>query len=51
MSVSDNAVMIGWTSMYRFLAGDYDDYSVELLSKWSIETLSDGRNPPMSKPC
>lgn len=34
--------MIGWASMHRFLAGDYDDYSVELRSKWSIETLPDG---------
>ena len=39
---SDNAAMIGWASMHRFLAGDYDDYSVELRSKWSIETLPDG---------
>ena len=41
-STSDNAAMIGWASMYKFLAGDYDDYSVELRSKWSIETLPDG---------
>ena len=33
--------MIGWASMYRFLAADYDDYSVELRSKWSMETLPD----------
>ncbi|KAF8550480.1 peptidase M22 glycoprotease [Imleria badia] len=39
---TDNAAMIGWASMHRFLAGDYDDYSVELRSKWSIETLPDG---------
>ncbi|TFK44575.1 Gcp-like domain-containing protein [Crucibulum laeve] len=36
---TDNAVMIGWASMHRFLAGDYDDYGVELQPKWSIEDL------------
>ncbi|KAF9222806.1 peptidase M22, glycoprotease [Gyrodon lividus] len=47
---TDNAVMVGWASIYRFLAGDYDDYSVELRSKWSIETLPDIRsiNPSMA---
>ena len=40
--------MIGWASMHRFLAGDYDDYSVELRSKWSIETRPDG--PTVSAP-
>ncbi|KAF8138801.1 Gcp-like domain-containing protein [Boletus edulis] len=39
---TDNAAMIGWASMHRFLTGDYDDYSVELRSKWSIETISGG---------
>jgi N6-L-threonylcarbamoyladenine synthase len=39
--------MIGWASMYRFLAADYDDYSVELRSKWSIETLPDGPQSPL----
>ncbi|KAN0097174.1 Glycoprotease family domain containing protein [Tylopilus felleus] len=38
---TDNAAMVGWASMYRFLAGDYDDYAVELRAKWSIETLPD----------
>ncbi|KAF8734993.1 hypothetical protein AX14_002954 [Amanita brunnescens Koide BX004] len=36
---TDNAVMIGWASMTRFLAGDYDDYSIGLRPKWSIEEL------------
>lgn len=36
----DNAVMIAWASMHRLLAGDYDDYSVELKPKWDIEDLS-----------
>ncbi|KAH9928055.1 glycoprotease [Amylocystis lapponica] len=37
---TDNAVMIAWAAMYRFLAGDFDDYSVELRVKWNIEELS-----------
>ena len=41
MFTLDNAAMVGWASMYRFLAGDYDDYAVELRAKWSIETLPD----------
>ncbi|KAF8626848.1 hypothetical protein AX15_004674 [Amanita polypyramis BW_CC] len=36
---TDNAVMIGWASMTRFLVGDHDDYTINLLSKWSIEAL------------
>ncbi|KAG1820598.1 uncharacterized protein BJ212DRAFT_1341013 [Suillus subaureus] len=36
---TDNAVMIAWASMHRFLAGDYDDYSVDLCIKWSIEDI------------
>jgi len=35
----DNAVMIAWASMHRFLAGDFDDYSIEHRAKWSIEDL------------
>ena len=33
--------MIAWASMYRFVAGDYDDYAIELRSKWSIEELAE----------
>ncbi|KAI0700901.1 glycoprotease [Cytidiella melzeri] len=36
---TDNAAMIGWASMHRFLEGDYDDLSVELRVKWDIEEL------------
>ena len=36
---TDNAAMIGWASMHRFLAGDYDDYSIDHRSKWGIEEL------------
>ncbi|KAF9467255.1 Gcp-like domain-containing protein [Collybia nuda] len=37
---TDNAVMIAWASMHRFLARDYDDYTVNLRSKWNIDELS-----------
>ena len=37
----DNAAMIGWASMHRFLAGESDDYSIRHIKKWSIEQLSD----------
>ncbi|KAF8348115.1 Gcp-like domain-containing protein [Amanita rubescens] len=36
---TDNAVMIGWASMTRFLAGDHDDYTIDLRPKWSIEDV------------
>ena len=35
----DNAVMIGWASMHRFLNGDTDDYSIEQRPKWSLHDL------------
>ncbi|KAI0769577.1 glycoprotease [Trametes elegans] len=38
---TDNAVMIAWASMHRFLAGDTDAYSVESRPKWSLEELED----------
>lgn len=37
----DNAVMIGWASMHRFLAEDTDDYSVMIRPKWSIDITAD----------
>ncbi|KAG1803401.1 glycoprotease family-domain-containing protein [Suillus subaureus] len=36
---TDNAAMIAWASMHRFLAGDYDDYTIDLRPKWSIEDI------------
>ncbi|KAJ3844069.1 Gcp-like domain-containing protein [Lentinula raphanica] len=36
---TDNAAMIGWASMHRFLAGEHDDYTINPRSKWSIEDL------------
>ncbi|TFK54032.1 peptidase M22, glycoprotease [Heliocybe sulcata] len=35
----DNAAMIAWASMHRFLVKDLDDYSIEHRAKWSIEDL------------
>ncbi|KAL1682678.1 glycoprotease family-domain-containing protein [Schizophyllum commune] len=37
---TDNAVMIGWASLHRFKAKDHDDYSINPMSKWSIEDLT-----------
>ncbi|KAH9485285.1 tRNA N6-adenosine threonylcarbamoyltransferase [Psilocybe cubensis] len=36
---TDNAVMIAWASMHRFLTNDTDPYSIELRPKWNIEEL------------
>jgi N6-L-threonylcarbamoyladenine synthase len=38
--IADNAVMVGWASMHRFLSHDYDDYGISLRPKWSLEELS-----------
>ncbi|KAF5389300.1 hypothetical protein D9757_003465 [Collybiopsis confluens] len=43
---TDNAAMIGWASMHRFLAGDHDDYSINPRSKWSIEDLETVSHQP-----
>ncbi|KAJ7124908.1 glycoprotease family-domain-containing protein [Mycena epipterygia] len=40
---TDNAVMVAWASMHRFLAHDHDDYSIGPLPTWSIEDI---QNPP-----
>lgn len=32
--------MIAWASMGRFMERDYDEYTVDLRPKWSIEDLS-----------
>jgi len=39
LSWQDNAVMIGWASMHRFLTQDYDEYEIETRPKWDIEEL------------
>lgn len=36
---TDNAVMIAWASMHRFVAGNTDDYGILIRPKWSIEEL------------
>lgn len=40
----DNAAMIAWASMHRFLSGDTDDYSMSILPKWSLEELEMGES-------
>lgn len=40
LGYEDNAAMIAWASMHRFLNNDHDEYTIELRSKWSIEELS-----------
>jgi len=37
---TDNGVMIAWASMHRFLATDYDDYTIGIKPNWSIEDLT-----------
>ncbi|RPD54185.1 glycoprotease [Lentinus tigrinus ALCF2SS1-7] len=39
---TDNAAMIAWAAMDRFLAGDTDEYSLESRPKWSLEDLEAG---------
>lgn len=36
---TDNAVMVGWASMHRFLGQDYDDYTIDLRPNWSIDEI------------
>jgi N6-L-threonylcarbamoyladenine synthase len=36
---TDNAAMIGWASMHRFIAGSTDDYGILIRPKWSIQDL------------
>ncbi|KAF7362052.1 tRNA N6-adenosine threonylcarbamoyltransferase, mitochondrial [Mycena venus] len=43
---TDNAAMIAWASMHRFLAGDHDDYAIDPLPAWSLDEL---KNPPPNK--
>ncbi|KAK7057393.1 mitochondrial tRNA N6-adenosine threonylcarbamoyltransferase [Favolaschia claudopus] len=41
---TDNAAMIAWASMHRFLAGSHDDFSINPLPVWSLADLN---NPPI----
>lgn len=47
VSSSDNAVMIAWASMSRFLSGDTDPYDTELLPKWDLESLRQADEPKL----
>ena len=42
--LSDNAAMIAWASMHRFLAGNHDTYDIIPRSKWSIEVIAEQYN-------
>ncbi|KAF7321509.1 tRNA N6-adenosine threonylcarbamoyltransferase, mitochondrial [Mycena kentingensis (nom. inval.)] len=44
---TDNAVMIGWASLHRFLDQHHDDYSIHTIPTWSIEQI---RDPPPPAP-
>jgi N6-L-threonylcarbamoyladenine synthase len=35
----DNAAMIAWASMHRFLDGNFDSFDIGPRSKWSLEEL------------
>jgi tRNA A37 threonylcarbamoyltransferase TsaD len=37
----DNAAMIAWAAMHRFLAGDTDSYDVDTRNVWSVEDIPD----------
>jgi N6-L-threonylcarbamoyladenine synthase len=37
----DNAAMIAWAAMPRFLAGDFDPPALEIKQKWDLESLED----------
>jgi len=43
LALVDNAVMIAWASMHRFLARDYDSAEAQPRKKWSIEDIEDGK--------
>ncbi|KAG9039818.1 hypothetical protein FRB95_007245 [Tulasnella sp. JGI-2019a] len=36
---TDNAAMIGWASMYRFLERDHDALDIDLLPSWALKDL------------
>jgi N6-L-threonylcarbamoyladenine synthase len=36
---TDNAVMIAWASMHRFVAGNTDSYEILIRPKWRIQDL------------
>ncbi|OBZ66113.1 tRNA N6-adenosine threonylcarbamoyltransferase [Grifola frondosa] len=42
---TDNAVMIAWASMDRFLSDNTDDYTIDIRHKWDIEDLTKEADP------
>ncbi|KAI0737658.1 peptidase M22 glycoprotease [Daedaleopsis nitida] len=47
---TDNAAMIAWAAMDRFLAGDTDECSIESRPRWSLEELEWDMPPSDSPP-
>ncbi|KAI0743176.1 peptidase M22 glycoprotease [Daedaleopsis nitida] len=47
---TDNAAMIAWAAMDRFLAGDTDERSIESRPRWSLEELEWDMPPSDSPP-
>ncbi|KAJ7675093.1 Gcp-like domain-containing protein [Mycena rosella] len=43
---TDNAVMIAWASMHRFLAKDHDSYEIHPLPGWNIEDIQSHQSRP-----
>lgn len=48
--VLDNAVMVGWASIPRFLARDHDPFDIDLKPTWSLEDLSSEDITPAGTP-
>ncbi|KAJ7647491.1 glycoprotease family-domain-containing protein [Roridomyces roridus] len=46
---TDNAVMIAWASMHRFLANDHDEFTIGPLPKWSIEDIRNPHEPDITE--
>ncbi|KAG8956288.1 hypothetical protein FRC04_004368 [Tulasnella sp. 424] len=47
---TDNAVMVGWASISRFLAKDHDPFDIDLKPTWSLEDLSSEDITPSGTP-
>jgi hypothetical protein len=42
--------MIAWAAMPRFLAGEHDDYTQEIMREWNIESLDTVSQGEVSNP-
>lgn len=48
-SFVDNAAMIAWASMDRFLVGDTDPYETNILTPWPLGDLRRADEPDIFK--